>query len=120
MATAPSATAAHRAVIRRLTPESFNEGSPCTRRRKSLCGWRQIDDLFILQPGHQAGDFLSRHRLVAELQAEHAARGAVDDDSLIGVEKRRDIRHACIRREPDKGARRRFLSKRTYDGLFRP
>ena len=27
--------------------------------RKSLRGGRQIDDLFILQPGHQAGDFLS-------------------------------------------------------------
>jgi hypothetical protein len=47
-----------RFAIRRLTSESFNEEPPTTPRRKSLRGGGQTDDLFVLQPGHQAGDFL--------------------------------------------------------------
>ena len=77
------------------------------RRRGLLRGHRKIDDLLALQPAHEIGDFVFRHRLVAELQLKQAALGAIDDRGLIAVQQCRDIGDAGVRRKPHQGARRR-------------
>src|SRR5215212_1165156 len=83
----------------------WNLGPP-GRRPLRRCD-READDLLALQPGEQAGEFVLAHGLVAELQPEHAALGAVDDRGLVSVEQTGDVGDTGFRREPHQRARRR-------------
>src|SRR5947209_2150044 len=107
-----SAAAAPSVVFRRLSLCGFNRLSLSRSCRQHLLRRRrQIDDFFVLQPGDQHGRFLLRHRLVAELQAEHAPRRAVDDGCLVGVQKRRNVGDARVRGKPDKGPGQRVRGR---------
>src|SRR6266545_7018411 len=85
--------------------EPWNLGLP-GRQPLRRCD-READDLLALQPADQASGFVLAHGLVAELQPEHAALGAVDDRGLVIVEQRGDVGNAGFRRKPHQCARRR-------------
>ncbi|MEA3093671.1 MAG: hypothetical protein QOJ04_5013 [Caballeronia sp.] len=44
------------------------------KRRGLGLNHRETDRLLVLQPAYRIGNFIVRHRLVAELQPKHAVR----------------------------------------------
>ena len=90
------------------------------RRKRLLRRHREIDDLLALQLAEQAGNLVLRHRLVAELQAEHAALYAIDDRGVIVVEQRVDVRDFAsgAKRTSARGGATSPARLRVSDGSF--